>query len=34
MSTNEELEKRIKNLEREVQHLKNALQYRMKNKKK
>tara|TARA_B100001109_G_C18709060_1_gene401633 strand:+ start:546 stop:650 length:105 start_codon:yes stop_codon:yes gene_type:complete len=34
MSTNEELEKRIETLEREVKHLKAILQYQMKNKNK
>ena len=34
MATNEELEKRIETLEKEVQHLKAVLQYRMRNKKK
>ena len=34
MATNEELEKRIKTLEKEVQHLKAILQYQMRNKKK
>ena len=34
MANNEDLEKRIKKLEREVQHLKEALQYQTKNKKK
>ena len=34
MATNEELEKRIETLEKEVQHLKAALQYQMRNKKK
>ena len=33
MITYEALEKRIENLEKEVQHLKTALQYQMKNKK-
>ena len=33
MISNEDLEKRIKNLEREVQHLKVALQYQTKSKK-
>ncbi len=32
MTMNEDLEKRIKNLEKEVQHLKAALQYQTKNK--
>ena len=34
MATIEELKKRIETLEREVQHLKAALQYQMKNRKK
>jgi len=34
MATNEELEKGIKTLEKEVQHLKAVLQYQMRNKKK
>ena len=34
MATNEELDKRIKNLEKKVQHLKAVLQYQMRNKKK
>lgn len=34
MPTNAELEKRIESLEREVQHLKAVLQYRMRDKKK
>ena len=34
MLTNEELEKRIETLEKEVQHLKAVLQYQMRNKKK
>ena len=34
MATNEELEKRIATLEKEVQHLKAILQYQMRNKKK
>ena len=34
MPTNEELEKRIKTLEKEVQHLKAVMQYQMRNKKK
>ena len=34
MATNEELEKRIATLEKEVQHLKAVLQYQMRNKKK
>ena len=33
MATNEELEKRIETLEKEVQHLKAVLQYQMRNKK-
>ena len=33
MTSNENLEKRIKNLEKEVQHLKDALQYQIKKKK-
>ena len=33
MTTTEDLEKRIKNLEKEVQHLKDALQYQIKKKK-
>ena len=33
MTSTEDLEKRIKNLEKEVQHLKAALQYQTKNKK-
>ena len=33
MTSNEDLEKRIENLEKEVQHLKAALQYQAKNKK-
>tara|TARA_Y100001970_G_C13987780_1_gene726593 strand:- start:253 stop:369 length:117 start_codon:yes stop_codon:yes gene_type:complete len=33
MTINEDLEKRIENLEKEVQHLKAALQYQTKNKK-
>ena len=33
MISTEDLEKRIKNLEKEVQHLKAALQYQTKNKK-
>ena len=32
MATNEELEKRIETLEKEVQHLKAVLQYQMRNK--
>ena len=34
MSTNEELEKRIETLEKEVQHLKAVMQYQMRDKKK
>ena len=34
MATNEELEKRIETLEKEVQHLRAVLQYQMRNKKK
>ena len=34
MATNEELEKRIESLEKEVQHLKAVLQYQTRNKKK
>ena len=34
MATNDELEKRVKTLEKEVQHLKAILQYQMRNKKK
>ena len=34
MASNEELEKRIETLERELQHLKAILQYQMRNKKK
>ena len=34
MANNEELEKRIETLEKEVQHLKAVLQYQMRNKKK
>ena len=34
MTITEDLEKRIKNLEKEVQHLKGAIQYQTKNKKK
>ena len=34
MATNEELEKRIETLEKEVQHLKAVLQYQTRNKKK
>ena len=33
MTNTEDLEKRIKNLEKEVQHLKAAIQYQTKNKK-
>ena len=33
MATNKELEKRIENLEKEVQHLKAVLQYQMRNRK-
>ena len=33
MNITEDLEKRIKNLEKEVQHLKAAIQYQTKNKK-
>ena len=33
MATNEELEKRIETLEKEVQHLKAVLQYQMRKKK-
>ena len=33
MTITEDLEKRIKNLEKEVQHLKDALQYQIKKKK-
>ena len=33
MTTNEELEKRIETLEKEVKHLKAILQYQMRNKK-
>ena len=33
MTSTEDLEKRIKNLEKEVQHLKAAIQYQTKNKK-
>ena len=33
MASNKDLEKRIENLEKEVQHLKAALQYQTKNKK-
>ena len=34
MDSNKELEKRIENLEKELQHLKAILQYQMRNKKK
>ena len=34
MATNQELEKRIETLEKEVQHLKAILQYQMRTKKK
>ena len=34
MANNEDLEKRIENLEKEVKHLKAVLQYQMRNKKK
>ena len=34
MATNDELEKRVETLEKEVQHLKAILQYQMRNKKK
>jgi len=34
MATNQELEKRIVTLEKEVQHLKAVLQYQMRHKKK
>ena len=34
MATNEELEKRIETLEKEVQHLKAVLKYQIRNKKK
>ena len=34
MASNEDLEKRIQNLEKEVRHLKAALQYQTKNQKK
>jgi len=34
MANNEELEKRIETLEKEVQHLKAVLQYQIRNKKK
>ena len=33
MTSNEDLKKRIENLEKEVQHLKAALQYKTKNNK-
>ena len=33
MATNEELKKRIENLEKEVQHLKDIMQHQMRNKK-
>ena len=33
MTSNDDLEKRIENLEKEVQHLKAALQYQTNNKK-
>ena len=33
MTSNDDLEKRIENLEKEVQHLKDALRYQAKNKK-
>ena len=33
MTSNDDLEKRIENLEKEVKHLKAALQYQTKNKK-
>ena len=33
MATNEELEKRIETLEKEVQHLKAIMQYQLRNKK-
>ena len=33
MTSNDDLEKRIENLEKEVKHLKAALQYQAKNKK-
>ena len=33
MASNEDLEKRIENLEKEVKHLKAVLQYQIKNKK-
>ena len=34
MATNEELEKRIETLEKELKHLKAVMQYQMRNKKK
>ena len=34
MASNEELEKRIETLEKEIQHLKAIMQYQMRNKKK
>ena len=34
MANNQDLEKRIENLEKEVKHLKASLQYQTKNKKK
>ena len=34
MASNQELEKRIETLEKEVQHLKAVLQYQLRNKKK
>ena len=34
MASNEELEKRVETLEKEVQHLKAVLQYQMRNNKK
>ena len=34
MTTNEELEKRIETLEKEIEHLKAVMQYQMRNKKK
>lgn len=34
MTTNEELERRIETLEKEVQHLKAIMQYQIRNKKK
>ena len=34
VTSNEELEKRIETLEKEVQHLKAIMQYQMRNKKK